>query len=113
MENTNFANRRSAPRYRKEILVGLQDRENNFCQSRSLNVSASGLRLVVNQPLGTGTPLYLTLCLDEEHLVELEGVTVWQEKLGSMGTHVVGLAFTSGQSGPTGKLARWLNETAA
>ena len=107
--NTNYSNRRIAPRFKKEFMVGLEDANANFCQSRTLNVSASGLRLVVNQSLGEGVPLHLTLCLDEDNLVELEGVTVWQQSLGTLGTHVVGLAFKPGQSGPTDKLVRWLS----
>ena len=106
--NTNYSNRRTAPRFQKQFLVGLEDGKRNFCQSRTLNVSASGLRLVVNQSVGKGVPLHLTLCLDEENLVELEGVTVWQERLGNMGTHVVGLAFKSDQPEPTRKLVSWL-----
>lgn len=109
MNNTNFANRRTAPRFKKEFLVGLQDHQQNFCHSRSLNISASGLRLVVNQPLAEGTSLHLTLCLDEDNLVEMEGTTVWQERLGSMGTHIVGLAFKPGQPEPTKKLVNWLS----
>ena len=106
---TNFANRRTAPRFKKELLVGLQDNQQNFCHSRSLNISASGLRLVVNQSLGEGTPLHLTVCLDEDNLVELQGTTVWQERLGSMGTHVVGLAFEPDQPESTKKLVDWLS----
>ena len=113
MNIDNYSNRRTAPRYRKQFLVGLQDDKDNFCESRTLNVSASGLRLVVNQSVGEGVPLHLTLCLDENNLVELEGVTVWQESLGNMGTHVVGLAFKSGQPGQTDKLVRWLSENGA
>jgi hypothetical protein len=111
--NTNYSNRRTATRFKKEFLVGLQDSNENFCQSRTLNVSASGLRLVVNQAVGEGVPLHLTLCLDEDNLVELEGVTVWQERLGNMGTHIVGLAFKSGQPEPTRKLVRWLSHNGA
>lgn len=113
MKINNYSNRRAAPRFKKEFLVGLEDSRQNFCHSRSLNVSASGLRLVVNQAVGEGVPLHVTLCLDENNLVEFDGVTVWQEKLGTMGTHVVGLAFKAGQPEPTRRLVSWLRNNGA
>ena len=104
----NLFDRRIAPRYRQVFPVGLEVGFKEFCQCRSINVSSTGIRLVVDRALGSGTPTNLTLCLDEEHLVELRGETVWQQSMGSMGTHVIGLAFEPGQDESEKKLAAWL-----
>lgn len=100
--------RRVAPRFRREFTVGLEFTSNQFCESRSINVSATGLRLVVDQALGTDRPVQLTLCLDEDNVVEVDGRTVWQERLGSLGTHVIGVAFNGDDTGPQHRIRDWL-----
>lgn len=108
-------NRRVAPRMNKPFLIGVQLSSRHFCQSRALNISSTGLRMVVPQPVGEGTRLRLTLCLDENHVVEIEGQAVWQESLGSLDTHVVGFEFQSGHGDRAAQTAlngveAWLRE---
>jgi hypothetical protein len=105
---SNLFDRRIATRYKQVFPVGLEVGFKEFCKCRSINVSSTGIRLVVDRALGSGTPTNLTLCLDEENLVELQGETVWQQSLGSMGTHVIGFAFHPGQTESEKKLAQWL-----
>lgn len=52
----------------------------------------------------------LTLCLDEDNLVEVTGTAVWQEKLGTLGTHVVGLTFAPGQYASRSRILDWLKK---
>lgn len=106
----NPLDRRVAPRLTSVFPVGMEFAGHRFCQSRAINVSTTGLKIVVDQSLGQGVPVNLTLCLDEENLVELKGTTVWQERLGTMGTHIVGLHFTEGQAPSRKNLRAWLRK---
>lgn len=105
----NPFNRRVAPRYSNVFPIGIElNAGQSFCQSRSINISSTGLRLVVDQPLGEGRRVNMTLCLDEDYVVEIEGHTVWQECLGSMGTHVVGVEFRPFQPQAEDSIGCWL-----
>jgi len=103
-------NRRVAPRYSNNFPIGIElnGSTGEFCQSRSLNISNTGLRMVVDQALGEGRRLSLTLCLDDDFLVEVEGHTVWQECLGTMGTHVIGVEFRPNQIEAEDRIDCWL-----
>jgi len=79
-----------------------------FCKSRALNISSTGMRVVVDHAIGRGVKLSLTLCLDEDNLIELSGETVWQESLGSLGTHVVGVSFSRSDVKPRSQIEHWL-----
>lgn len=106
----NPLNRRVAPRLNSVFPVGVEMGGGRFCQSRAINLSSSGLKLVLDQSLGRGVPVALTLCLDENNLVEIKGTTVWQERLGSMGTHIVGLHFDEDQLESQRDLQLWLRD---
>ena len=106
----NPLNRRVAPRLRSVFPVGMETRGGLFSQSRAINVSMSGLKVVVDQALGLGVSLDLTLCLDEDNLVELKATTVWQERLGTLGTHIVGLHFDEEQVRSRKDLQSWLRD---
>jgi c-di-GMP-binding flagellar brake protein YcgR len=106
----NPMDRRVAPRYTSVFPVGMEFGRDIFCQSRALNISTTGMRVVVDQAIGKGVSISLTLCLDEDNLVELSGQTVWQESLGSLGTHVVGVAFNRTETRPRRQIKRWLRE---
>ena len=107
-DSLNPWERRIAPRYRRELVVGMEFSSSHFCQSHSINISATGLRLVVDQPLGCKRPVHLTLCLDEENVIEIDAKTVWQERLGSLGTHIVGVAFDQQDEAPQRRIRSWL-----
>lgn len=108
MDDTiNPYNRRIAPRYSNVFPIGVELGQ-QFCQSRSINISSTGLRMVVDHPLGEGRRLNLTLCLDEDYVVEIEGHTVWQQCLGSLGTHVVGVEFRPFQAEAEEMIGCWL-----
>lgn len=105
----NPDNRRVAPRYSNVFPIGVEHNGGKaFCQSRSINISCTGLRMVTDQPLCKGSNITLTLCLDEDVVVEVQGQTVWQECLGSMGTHVVGVEFRPFQGEAEDKINHWL-----
>lgn len=104
----NPLNRRIAPRFRTVFPVGVEYGNKAFTQSKALNLSTSGVRLVVDHAPGNGSVYELTLCLDEDHLVEVKGTAVWEERLGSFGTHVVGLTFAPGQYASRALIKDWL-----
>ena len=104
----NPLDRRVAPRFNSVFPVGMEFAGQRFCQSKAINVSVTGMKVVVDQSVGKGVPINLTLCLDEDNLVELQGTTVWQEQLGTMGTHIVGLHFADGQAPSRKDLRAWL-----
>lgn len=103
-------NRRVAPRYRSVFPVGLEFGFASICECKALNISTSGIRVVLSQAPAIQEEFQLTLCLDEDNLVELKGKAVWKEELGSFGTHVMGLTFAPGQYVPRGKIQDWLNK---
>lgn len=100
-------NRRVAPRYSNVFPIGVE-LNGGFCQTRSINISCTGLRMVTDQALGEGCKLSLTLCLDADTMIEVEGHTVWQQCLGNMGTHVVGVEFRPYQIEAEDRINGWL-----
>ena len=95
-------NRRVAPRLKKDIEVEVR----GLGQTRSINISQTGLRLISNQALPEGLHLEFDLRLDQETTVEFQGRAVWQEPLG--GVHVVGVHFEPNQQLSTPHLISWL-----
>ena len=104
------SNRRVAPRFGSDFPVGLEYGYNAFCQGQALNLSTSGLRLKVDQEAALQSELKLTLCLDQDNLVELTATPVWKERVGSLGTYLIGLTFGPDQNESRTKIQTWLRK---
>lgn len=101
-------NRRIAPRLRKTVMVGVRDQEGTSFQTHAINVSQTGIRIVTDNPIAEGANFELDLTLENNDRVNFRGRTVWQRPIGSMGVHVVGLAFEPNQQLSTPQLVSWL-----
>lgn len=109
MDNTHLLdceNRRIAPRLKKTVAVGVRHHQESF-RSHTINISATGVRLVLDSPLTEPQELELHLQLREDASVSLKGRTVWQHPIGSMGVHVVGVEFSPDQD-EASRLYDWL-----
>lgn len=98
-------NRRIAPRYTNVFPIGVRERGTG---GRSINISSTGLRMVCDQPLPEGGRVHLTLSLEDGYQVEVQGHAVWQQCLGNLGTHVVGVEFAPDQQQAQDDISRWL-----
>lgn len=105
----NHYNRRTAPRLTEVIPLVLNTSRNTVESGRAINISSSGMRLVVHGALAHDeeVTLYFHLRGESSEVLEVCGRAVWQEKLGSFGTHVVGLAFHDDKE-PRGRISRWM-----
>ncbi|HIB66675.1 MAG TPA: PilZ domain-containing protein [Phycisphaerales bacterium] len=105
----NHYNRRIAPRLAEVIPLVLHTDRNMVESGRAINISSSGMRLVVQGGLAENeeVTLYFHLRGESSEVLQVGGRAVWQEKLGSFGTHVVGLAFHE-EKEPRGRISRWL-----
>lgn len=110
--NLKASNRRRQQRYASEFIVGVEFGQHDFCQSRAVDVSSTGLRLVSPHPLTQGATLNLTLCLDFSNVIELSGRAVWSQEAGNSGDVLVGIAFED-RGRCLEQLAVWLAANAA
>lgn len=101
-------NRRIAPRLRKTVMIGVRDHAGKAFETHAINISQSGVRLVADSPLAEGENVDLNLNLENGDSINFKGRTVWQRPIGSMGVHVVGLAFDPNQQLSTPHLVSWL-----
>ena len=100
----NGFNRRENHRVRAHISVALVAGGRKK-RSRTLNLSCTGARLWVDSALPDNERVQLTLDLPNRCQVEARGRTVWQQSLGAMGSHIVGVRF----EGPVGAIEQWLH----
>lgn len=103
-------NRRIAPRLRKVLMVEVRDQSGKSFGTHAINISQTGLRIVTDKPLVQDQNLHLDLEIEQGSKLDFEGRMVWQRPIGSMGVHVVGLAFEPNQQLSTPHLVEWLKE---
>jgi PilZ domain len=108
----NPMDRRVATRLPLVLPVSLQVEDGKSRPARTINISATGARLISNHLITRGTRLKLTLDLPE-YTVELTGKTVWEERLGEFGTQVVGVAFEEVDTPSQVQFREWLQTDAA
>ena len=83
----NHYNRRIAPRLAEVIPLVLHTDRNMVESGRAINISSSGMRLVVQGGLAENeeVTLYFHLRGESSEVLQVGGRAVWQEKLGSFG----------------------------
>ncbi len=100
-------NRRIAPRLAKVFPVAVVTEGEQTIESRALNVSSTGLRLVSDTPSRSDQEVLLHLSFAEQK-VELKGRPVWHRRVGR--SHVIGVSFHPGQGDAETRLITWLRE---
>ena len=100
----NGFNRRVSRRVRTQLNVALISADGPVGKSRTLNLSSTGVRLWVEYGVDQNQELQLRLDLPNKDAVEARGTAVWQQSLGSFGSHIVGVAFNR----PVPAIENWL-----
>ena len=105
----NHYNRRTATRLAEVIPLVLNTSRDTVESGRAINISSSGMRLVVHGALAKDeeVTLYFHLQGESSEVLKVGGRTVWQERLGSFDTHVVGVAFHDEKS-PRRRISHWI-----
>ena len=106
-EYISIIERRKSSRHDLEFPVGLEFGSKEFVQSQSLDISATGLGLILEDEVGENREVQLTLCLDRDNVVEISGTTVRQRDLSTQQT-LVGIDFSAKDQESLDKIASWL-----
>lgn len=112
---TNNYNRRIGVRLKKTLPITLDTSYTERESARTLNISKTGMRIVVRGALCKDEPVTIRLNLgnNQDRSLKIDGRVVWQEKLGAMNTHIVGLTFAEARNARY-QICRWIdNELSA